>query len=67
VKDNRGGSDKFYKHHQVHDEKNISCFRNAKHIEIEGENYIFKNHPDVIIRYIKELKSTAELHKVDNH
>ena len=66
VKDNRGGSDKFYKH-QVHDEKNISCFRNTKHIEIEVENYILKNHPDVIIRYIKELKSTAELHKVDNH
>jgi len=66
VKDNRGGNDKLHQH-QVHDEKIITCFRNAKHIEIEGEHYIFKNHPDMIIKYIKELKSTAELHKVNNH
>jgi pimeloyl-ACP methyl ester carboxylesterase len=33
----------------------IVGFENAKHIELAGEHHIHKNHPDLIIGYIKEL------------
>ena len=33
----------------------IAGLKNAKHIELDGEHHIFKNHPDLIIQYIVEL------------
>jgi hypothetical protein len=30
-------------------------FENSRHVELEGEHHIFKDHPDLIIEYIKEL------------
>lgn len=30
-------------------------FNNPKHIELDGEHHIFKNHPSLVIQYIKEL------------
>jgi len=42
---------KWYKYH----EDILAGFDNSKHIELEGEHHIFKNHPDLIIKYINEL------------
>jgi pimeloyl-ACP methyl ester carboxylesterase len=42
---------KWYKYH----EDILIGLENARHIELEGEHHIFKNHPDLIIEYIKEL------------
>lgn len=42
---------KWYKYH----EDIIAGFENSRHIELEGEHHIYKNHPDLIIGYIKEL------------
>lgn len=36
-------------------EKIITGFTNTKHIELKGEHHIYKNHPDLIVKYIKEL------------
>ena len=33
----------------------ITGYKNARHIELEGEHHIFNNHPDLIIQYIHEL------------
>ena len=41
----------WYKYH----EDILTGLKNARHIELEGEHHIFKNHPDLIIQYIKEL------------
>jgi pimeloyl-ACP methyl ester carboxylesterase len=41
----------WYKYH----EKIIAGFENARHTELEGEHHIYKDHPDLIVRYIKEL------------
>ena len=41
----------WYKYH----EKIIAGFENARHIELEGDHHIYKNHPDLIVKYIKEL------------
>lgn len=46
---------KWYKYH----EDILKGFDNSKHIELEGEHHIFKNHPDLIINYIKELTSQS--------
>jgi pimeloyl-ACP methyl ester carboxylesterase len=42
---------KWYKYH----ENILAGLDNSKHIELEGEHHIFKNHPDLIIQYINEL------------
>jgi len=42
---------KWYKYHEVI----LEGFENAKHLELEGEHHIFKNHPDLIVKYINEL------------
>jgi pimeloyl-ACP methyl ester carboxylesterase len=47
---------KWYKYH----EDILVGFDNSKHIELEGEHHIFKNHPDLIINYIKELTSLTK-------
>lgn len=41
----------WYRYH----EDILACFENARHILLEGEHHIYKNHPDLIIEYIKEL------------
>jgi len=41
----------WYKYH----EDILIGFENSKHIELEGEHHIFINHPDLIIKYIREL------------
>jgi len=41
----------WYKYH----EDILAGFENSKHIELEGEHHIYKNHPDLIIGYINEL------------
>ncbi len=41
----------WYKYH----EDILEGFENAKHVELEGEHHIFKNHPDLIVKYINEL------------
>jgi pimeloyl-ACP methyl ester carboxylesterase len=46
----------WYKYHT----KIISGFKNARHIVLTGGHYIHRNHPDLIVEYIKELTS---LHK----
>ena len=33
----------------------LKGLKNARHIELEGEHHIYKNHPDMITGYIKEL------------
>lgn len=43
----------WYKYH----EKIIAGFKNARHIELAGGHYIHRNHPDLIVKYIKELTS----------
>jgi pimeloyl-ACP methyl ester carboxylesterase len=35
--------------------KMLTGFVNAKQIELEGHHHIFKDHPDFIIKYIREL------------
>ena len=35
--------------------KIIIGFKNVRHILLEGEHHIFKNHPNLIVGYIKEL------------
>jgi pimeloyl-ACP methyl ester carboxylesterase len=41
----------WYKYH----EDILRGLENSKHMELEGEHHIFKNHPDLIINYIDEL------------
>ena len=41
----------WYKYH----EDILVGFENSKHIELEGEHHIYKNHPDLIVKYIEEL------------
>lgn len=41
----------WYKYH----EDILVGLENSKHIELEGEHHIFKNHPDLIIQFIHEL------------
>jgi len=41
----------WYKYH----EDILVGFENSKHIELEGEHHIYKNHPDLIVKYINEL------------
>jgi len=41
----------WYRYH----EDIITGFENAKHIELEGEHHIYRNHPDIIINYINVL------------
>ena len=41
----------WYKFH----EDILAGFENSKHIELDGEHHIYKQHPDLIITYIKEL------------
>jgi len=33
----------------------IAGFKNAEHIELEGEHHIYKNHPDLMVKYIRQL------------
>jgi pimeloyl-ACP methyl ester carboxylesterase len=33
----------------------IDGFENARQIELEGQHHIFKDHPDLIVEYIREL------------
>jgi pimeloyl-ACP methyl ester carboxylesterase len=42
---------KWYKYH----EDILVGLENSRHIELEGEHHIFKDHPDLIIQYINEL------------
>jgi pimeloyl-ACP methyl ester carboxylesterase len=42
---------KWYPYH----EDILIGFNNAKHIELEGDHHIFKNHPSLTVNYIKEL------------
>jgi pimeloyl-ACP methyl ester carboxylesterase len=42
---------KWYKYH----EDILAGFDNSRHVELEGEHHIFKNHPDLMIKYINEL------------
>jgi hypothetical protein len=37
----------------------VKGLKNSRHIELEGEHHIFKNHPDSTIKYIRELVSAA--------
>jgi hypothetical protein len=37
----------------------ISGLKNARQIELTGGHYIHKNHPDLIVKYIRELTSAA--------
>ncbi len=46
---------KWYNYH----EDILRSLENSKHIELEGEHHIFKNHPDSVINYIKELSSPS--------
>lgn len=46
----------WYKYH----EDILVGFDNSRHIELEGEHYIFKNHPDLVIKYIIELTSISK-------
>ena len=41
----------WYKYHK----KIITGFKNARIIELEGGHYIHRDHPDLILKYIKEL------------
>jgi pimeloyl-ACP methyl ester carboxylesterase len=41
----------WYKYH----EDILVGFENSKHILLEGEHQIYKNHPDLIVKYIDEL------------
>jgi pimeloyl-ACP methyl ester carboxylesterase len=41
----------WYKYH----EDILEGFENSKHIELKGDHHIFKNHPDLTIKYINEL------------
>ena len=41
----------WYKYHK----DILTGFNNTKHVELDGEHHIFKNHPGLIIEYIKEL------------
>jgi alpha/beta hydrolase fold len=43
----------WYKYH----EKIIAGFKSARHVELVGGHYIHRSHPDLIIKYIKELSS----------
>jgi pimeloyl-ACP methyl ester carboxylesterase len=45
----------WYKYH----EKILAGFKNARHIELAGGHYIHREHPDLAIKYIKELYSIA--------
>jgi hypothetical protein len=42
---------KWYKYH----EKILTGFKNAKHIELEGNHYVHKKYPALTVKYIKEL------------
>jgi predicted esterase YcpF (UPF0227 family) len=42
---------KWYKYQK----KQITGMKNARQIELEGGHYIHRNHPDLIIKYIREL------------
>jgi pimeloyl-ACP methyl ester carboxylesterase len=35
--------------------KMLVGFENTKHIELEGQHHIYKDHPDLIVEYIREL------------
>ena len=35
--------------------KILAGFENTKHIELEGQHHIYKDHPDLIVEYIREL------------
>ena len=41
----------WYKYHS----KILIGFENTKHIQLEGEHHIYKDHPDLIVGYIREL------------
>jgi pimeloyl-ACP methyl ester carboxylesterase len=41
----------WYKYH----EDILVGFENSRHIELKGEHHIFKDHPDLIIKFINEL------------
>ena len=41
----------WYKYH----EDILEGFENTKHVELEGEHHIFRDHPDLIVKYINEL------------
>lgn len=41
----------WYKYH----EDILKGLNNTKHVELEGEHHIFKNHPDTTVMYIREL------------
>jgi pimeloyl-ACP methyl ester carboxylesterase len=42
---------KWYKYH----EDILAGYDHSQHIELEGEHHIFKNHPDLTVKYINEL------------
>lgn len=42
---------KWYKYH----EDILAGLENSKHIDLEGDHHIFKNHPDLTIKYINDL------------
>jgi pimeloyl-ACP methyl ester carboxylesterase len=39
----------------------IKGFEHARHVELEGEHHIYKDHPGLIVEYIKELLKTSVL------
>ena len=41
----------WYKYH----EDILTGFNNTKHVELDGEHHIYKDHPDSTVKYIKEL------------
>ena len=43
----------WYKYH----EDIIKGFTNAKHVELDGQHHIFKDHPAVIVEYIKKISA----------
>lgn len=48
----------WYKYHK----KMVTGLKNARVIELDGGHYIQRNHPDLIISYIKELTSLSLSH-----
>jgi pimeloyl-ACP methyl ester carboxylesterase len=42
---------KWYRFH----EDILAGFNNSQHIELEGDHHIFKNHPGLTVKYIREL------------
>jgi pimeloyl-ACP methyl ester carboxylesterase len=42
--------------------KQIDSFKNARQIELTGVHHIYKNHPALIVEYIKELSSATKDH-----